>query len=135
MSALGLVAFHGKAVSMGVEYFGFFPFARQRINSDGEGSPNLTVRPLEPVNTSRVWGCSQATFTRAIQTCRKAGLFNVHDAVVGFHLADTVRLANSAAGSTLGSRSASLQRLPGSSTAVAGGKRTWLGFGLRFDFL
>lgn len=38
---LGLVAFHGKAVGMGVEYFGFFPFARQRIVRTGEGSPNL----------------------------------------------------------------------------------------------
>ena len=33
---LGLVAFHGKAVGMGVEYFGFFPFARQRIVRTGE---------------------------------------------------------------------------------------------------
>ena len=75
----------------------------------------FTVRPLEPVNTSRVCGCSQARrFTTAIsdmpESCPKvSSTLPLKDLIWQTPFV----LRNSAAGSTLGSRSASLQRLPG----------------------
>ena len=91
------------------------PFARQRIVRTGEGSPNLYspsagTGEYEP----RLGLFPGKTFHKGyFGLAGKRAYGQFHDAVVGFHLADTVRLAEFGCREYFGSRSASLQRLPG----------------------
>ena len=135
---LGLVAFHGKAVGMGVEYFGFFPFARQRIVRTGEGSPNLYspsagTGEYEP----RLGLFPGKTFHKGyFGLAGKRAYGQFHDAVVGFHLADTVRLAEFGCREYFGQSVCLVAALAGQAVSQLLAESGYgLGFGLRFDFL